>query len=98
MQDLGWTVKVTELPKKKWILLSDRVEFDNEEEALAETQRLRSTRTEDDRIAYVEAYKAQKKLIYLKRRAHRREKVNNEPGNRERDIFKLISAWMATSN
>ena len=28
----GWTVKVTELPKKVWISNDDRVEFDNEDD------------------------------------------------------------------
>lgn len=32
MYDYGWTVKVTELPKRIWISLDDRVEFDNEED------------------------------------------------------------------
>jgi hypothetical protein len=31
----GWTVRVTRLPKKKWISADDRVEFDNEEDCLA---------------------------------------------------------------
>jgi hypothetical protein len=31
----GWTVKVTELPKKVWISNDDRVEFDNEEDCNA---------------------------------------------------------------
>ena len=35
MHDYGWTVKVTELPKKTWISLDDRVEFDNEEDCQA---------------------------------------------------------------
>lgn len=35
MHDCGWTVKVTKLPKKKWISLDDRVEFDNEEDCQA---------------------------------------------------------------
>ena len=35
MHDYGWTIKVTKLPKKKWISLDDRVEFDNEEDCQA---------------------------------------------------------------
>lgn len=35
MRDRGWTVEITKLPKKKWISVDDRVEFDNEEECKA---------------------------------------------------------------
>ena len=37
MHDYGWTVKVTvtELPKKTWISIDDRVEFDNAEDCQA---------------------------------------------------------------
>lgn len=35
MHNYGWSVKVTKLPKKKWISLDDRVEFDNEEDCQA---------------------------------------------------------------
>jgi len=35
MHDNGWTVSVTKLPKKKWISMDDRVEFDNEEDCQA---------------------------------------------------------------
>lgn len=35
MHDHGWTVKVTNLPKKKWISIDDQVEFDNEEDCRA---------------------------------------------------------------
>ncbi|KEF51026.1 uncharacterized protein A1O9_12910 [Exophiala aquamarina CBS 119918] len=35
MKNYGWTVKVTELPKKVWISNDDRVEFDNEEDCNA---------------------------------------------------------------
>lgn len=35
MRDRGWTVEVTKLPKKVWISIDDRVEFDNEEECNA---------------------------------------------------------------
>jgi hypothetical protein len=33
--DRGWTVEVTKLPKKIWISIDDRVEFDNEEDCNA---------------------------------------------------------------
>ncbi|TVY91115.1 hypothetical protein LAWI1_G004341 [Lachnellula willkommii] len=35
MRDRGWTVEITKLPKKKWISVDDRVEFDNGEECNA---------------------------------------------------------------
>jgi hypothetical protein len=35
MHGYGWTVSVTRLPKKRWISMDDRVEFDNEEDCLA---------------------------------------------------------------
>jgi hypothetical protein len=30
--DRGWTVELTKLPKKVWISIDDRVEFDNEDD------------------------------------------------------------------
>ena len=35
MHDYGWTVKVTKIPKRKWISLDDRVKSDNEEDCQA---------------------------------------------------------------
>lgn len=35
MRDIGWTVRVTRLPKRVWISYDDRVEFDNEEDCNA---------------------------------------------------------------
>ena len=35
MHNYGWTVKVTKLPKRTWMSLDDRVEFDNEEDCQA---------------------------------------------------------------
>ncbi|KAF2182920.1 hypothetical protein K469DRAFT_690374 [Zopfia rhizophila CBS 207.26] len=35
MHDIGWTVRVTRLPKRVWISYDDRVEFDNEEDCNA---------------------------------------------------------------
>jgi hypothetical protein len=32
MRDIGWTIQITWLPKRTWISIDDRVEFDNEEE------------------------------------------------------------------
>jgi hypothetical protein len=32
MHNFGWTVKITRLPKRVWISIDDRVEFDNEED------------------------------------------------------------------
>ena len=35
MGDIGWAVRITRLPKKVWISIDDRVEFDNEEDCNA---------------------------------------------------------------
>jgi hypothetical protein len=32
MRDIGWTIQITWLPKRTWISIDDRAEFDNEEE------------------------------------------------------------------
>ncbi|KAF2804520.1 uncharacterized protein BDZ99DRAFT_525357 [Mytilinidion resinicola] len=36
MRDIGWTVRITRLPKRVWISIDDRVEFDNEEVEMEE--------------------------------------------------------------
>jgi hypothetical protein len=51
MRDIGWTVRVTRLPKRVWTSINDMVEFDNAEDCRAydEEQLQREAEMEKER-------------------------------------------------
>lgn len=66
----GWTVKVTTLPKKVWISIDDRVEFDNEEDCNAyDNEQSRREVEEEEKKAnesWLEEYHARRRDPYWK--------------------------------
>jgi hypothetical protein len=65
MRDRGWTVEVTNLPKKIWISENDRVQFDNyedcdaynDEQRLLEWQREKEKEKEKEDEEWEEYYR-----------------------------------------
>ncbi|SRR6266536_1860572 len=67
IHDYGWTVKVTELPKKVWISYDDRVEFDNEEDCDAyNNEQFRREEEEKEKELWLEEYYRRRRDPYWK--------------------------------
>ncbi|KAI8948200.1 hypothetical protein F4801DRAFT_469400 [Xylaria longipes] len=70
MRDRGWTVEVTKLPKKLWISIDDRFEFDDEDDCKAydeEWQRREREREQEQEVRrWVEEYYRRRRDPYWK--------------------------------
>ena len=67
MHGYGWTVKVTELPKKVWISNDDRVKFSSEEECNAyNDEQFRAEEEKDEIESWQEEYSRRRRDPYRK--------------------------------
>jgi hypothetical protein len=70
MNNYGWAVNVTKLPKKVWISCDDRVEFDNEEDCNAyneeQFRREEERREEEEKELWLDEYYRRRRDPYWK--------------------------------
>jgi len=70
MRDIGWTIRNTWLPKRVWISIDDRVEFDNEEDCRAydyeQLQREEEIEMERENERWQEEYDRRRRDPYWK--------------------------------